>query len=319
MRLVKLLLPPDLVRQMDRAILASAGAYQDRNEFVTEAVRDRLTEDVAAQVGAGRHVSVRELSTSTAQPDGLQMFGRWRAGAPCTVDAPPGTGVNFGLHNRDLPSLWALDRLAAMTLGQGGPVAWSDFTEIVGRDALALGELLRMHDLGQPSGLRAGVGFPKPGAKADRSVERFLAGNVGTNGRRPEGPFVVLSLAAFIDPDHQSIAPARHALDVLARLIDAGLGMTLPQNEAVFSCWWSYLGALSPQEQAAWRKVVTLIGQAPTRQELIAGFPEWAGAIADTNTTGLVSRSREWGLVEPGLIEGRYRLTERGRAVATEG
>ncbi len=209
MRLVKLLLPPDLVRQMDRAILASAGAYQDRNEFVTEAVRDRLTEDVAAQVGAGRHVSVRELSTSTAQPDGLQMFGRWRAGAPCTVDAPPGTGVNFGLHNRDLPSLWALDRLAAMTLGQGGPVAWSDFTEIVGRDALALGELLRMHDLGQPSGLRAGVGFPKPGAKADRSVERFLAGNVGTNGRRPEGPFVVLSLAAFIDPDHQSIAPAR--------------------------------------------------------------------------------------------------------------
>jgi len=316
--LVKLLLQPDLVRQMDRAILASAGAYQDRNEFVTEAVRDRLTEDAAAQAGEGRQVGELDQQTSIAQQDDLQTLGRWQGGAPYAVDAPPGTGVNFGLHNRDLPSLWALDRLASMSLDQAGPVAWSAFTETVRRDALALGEILRIHDLGRPSGLRAGVGFPKPGPKAERSVERFLAGNVGTNGRRPEGPFFVLSLAAFIDRDRQSIAPTRHGLDLLGRLIDGGFGMTLPHTETSSSCWWSYLGAVAPEEQAAWRKVLTLIGRAPTRQELIAGFPEWAGAIADTNTTGLVSRSREWGLVEPELIDGRYRLTERGRAVAAE-
>ena len=40
--------------------------------------------------------------------------------------------------------------------------------------------------------------------------------------------------------------------------------------------------------------------------------------MAETNCTGYVSRSREWGLVEPELVDGRYRLTQLGSTVAAE-
>jgi hypothetical protein len=311
-RLVKLILSADLVRQMDRAILASSGGYQDRNEFVTEAIRDRLAEEAAA-ITDGRPDQDRVSRSAGAPP--LPLFGRWEPRSVFTVESGPGEGVNFGLHNRDLPSLWALDRLVVLVCQAGGPVPWVDFVEDLRDAAIRVGEWLRSRDIDRRTGPRVGIGFPKPGAKVEQSVDRFVAANVGVNGRRPEGPFFVLGLAAFVDTDRSLLAPTRQGVDVLASLVEHGLGHVLPQPEPALQRWWSFIETMAPEEHAAWQKVLRVLSDHPTRTDLMAAFPEWRGATADTNSAGFVSRSREWGLAEPDLIEHRYRLTALGGMV----
>jgi hypothetical protein len=313
-RLVKLILSADLVRRMDRAILASSGGYQDRNEFVTEAIRDRLTEEAAALADGAPDRDGLSRAASSLEPP-RPLFGIWQAASAFAAESGPGEGVNFGLHNRDLPSLWALDRLVVLASEAGAPVPWADFVEALRNDAIRIGEWLRARDIDRRSGIRTGIGFPKPGAKVEQSIDRFVAANVGVNGRRPEGPFFVLGLATFVDEDRNLLAPTRQGVEVLSSLIDRGLGGELPQPEPALRCWWSFVAAMAPQEHEAWQKVLRVLAERPTRRDLIAAFPEWRGATADTNSAGFVSRSREWGLVEPELIEQRYRLTALGATV----
>jgi len=340
-RLVKLILPADIVRQMDRAILASGGAYQDRNEYVAEAIRDRLAEEAAlitqpplvraSEPAAPPARKTAEPTTATVDESPRVAFvtltepeldrsvelGRWRVGEPTTVDSRPTDAVNFGLHNRDLPTLWALDRLAVLAVEHRGPVPWDAFVGWIRDEGLHVGGLLRQRDLFRPSGLRAGIGFPKPGPKREASIDRFVAAAVGSN-RRADGPFFILALAASTDGNGH-IAPTAPALRVLSDMIDGGLGVSLPQPPATFERWWAYLRELAPREHAAWLKVLRVVRDEPTREELTTHFPEWRGNTATTNTVGFISRSREWGLMEPELIEDRYRLTDLGATVAREG
>lgn len=338
-RLVKLLLPADLVRRMDRAILASGGGYQDRNEFVTEAIGDRLNEEAALAGGepspsgaADRaqppaHLvsptpAAGELDAVAPSPaDGrargaMASLGTWRRNGACTLPARRSDGVSFGLHNRDFPTLWALDFLA--TMASGSPARWERFEAAVREQGAALGGRLRLDDVSAPAPLAAGVGFPKPGLKRFGSVDRFIAAMVGSQ-RRGDGPLFDLALADFADPAHETVAPTDAALDALGDMVEAGLGGGLPHPAAAFARWWMHLGHWAPAEQAAWRKVLRVVAQRPTRLELVARFPEWRGSTADTNTTGFVSRSREWGLVTPEMDDGRYTLTDLGAAVAGEG
>lgn len=332
-RLVKLVLPADLVRQMDRAILAATGAYQDRSEFVSEAIRDRLAEEEAARgpdisppsspVAAATRPSPEEAAGHAYPieelPDaGSLELGRWRGSSPYVVATAPTQQMNFGLHNRDFPTLWAFDRLALMTADASKPVEWTDYIERIRNEAVYVAERLRMRDLAHPAAVRVGVGFPKPGPKLAASIERFVASSIGSN-RRADGPFFVLALAAVADESPGRLSPTDAGIRVLADMIERGLGTALPQPAAAFACWWDYLRALAPVENAAWKKVLQVITDEPTRDELTGHFPEWRGHLATTNTVGFISRSREWGLVEPELAEGRYRLTDLGRAVAEKG
>jgi Arc/MetJ-type ribon-helix-helix transcriptional regulator len=329
-RLIKLVLPAELVRGMDRAILAAAGAYQDRNEFVAEAIRDRLVEEAALRdipsrpasdekapkrpTRARLHRLEPQAVIQGASLDGSVDLGSWRDGSPASLPALPTTEVNFGLHNRDFPTLWALDRLAMLSADEGAPVAWDRFLDRVRDESEFLGERLRMRDLAKPTALRVGIGFPKPGPKIAASIDRFVASNVGS-GRRADGPFFVLALAAFADREHERLAPTDAGLRVLSDMIERGLGPDLPQPPDAFECWWGYTSELAPAEHAAWLKVLQVIEGEPTREALTHQFPEWRGHTATTNTVGFVSRSREWGLTEPEMIEGRYRLTNLGRTV----
>lgn len=321
-RLIKLVLPAELVRGMDRAILAAAGAYQDRNEFVAEAIRDRLVEEASLRDTRSRPASDekaprRPTLEAVIQGESLEGsvdLGSWRDRSPASLPALPTTEVNFGLHNRDFPTLWALDTLAVLSADEGAPVAWDRFLDRVRNEGALLGERLRMRDLAKPTALRVGVGFPKPGPKIAASIDRFVASNVGS-GRRADGPFFVLALAAFADHEHERLAPTDAGLRVLSDMIQRGLGPDLPQPPGAFECWWRYTSELAPAEHAAWLKVLQVIEGEPTREALTHQFPEWRGHTATTNTVGFISRSREWGLTEPEMIEGRYRLTDLGRTV----
>src|SRR5713101_5728250 len=86
LRLVKLRLPARLVRLMDRTISRSQGAYLDRNEFVVEALWDRINEEGVAQPEPSSdpemrsqplRVLDREPKPSLVEPQ-TWRWGSWR-------------------------------------------------------------------------------------------------------------------------------------------------------------------------------------------------------------------------------------------------
>jgi len=285
-----------------RIVQASSIAPEGR----TSDERLSTPELVSADVSDGGTEQVRAGSEAW-------KWGRWRGTAVAAVPDRKGKGSNFGLHNRDLPTLWALDQLASQVADLGGPVPWKDFIRFLHAQAQMAGEWLRERDRAQPHTLRAATGFPKPGPKASLSEDRFVMANVAHRASSREGPFQVLGLAGFVDGER--IAPTEQGLRLLGRLLDAGLCEELPHAPEVFHLWWSYLEEAAPGERTAWAGVLRELRTGPTRIELISRFPEWPGTTAETNCMGFVSRSREWGLVQPKLLDGRYLLTALGVAL----
>ena len=316
LRLVKLLMPTDVVRQMDQAILAASGAYQGRADFVIEAVRDRIAEEVALRAAAIETDVARGRKRPEDVDADFLKLGVWIGRKPIAASVPPTDKVSFGLHNRDLPTLWAFDVLAQTVSETRENLSWADFVAMLGRKSIAVGEWLRLRDLSRGRGLQAGTGFPRPGQKQIQSVERFISTMVGSL-RRADGPLFDLGLVVPSGAS-DSIMPAEAAINSFAAMIEGGLGADLPQPEPAFRPWWQHLDSWAPAEHRTWLRVLRVVSNAPNRESLVASFPEWAGSTADTNTTGFVSRSREWGLIEPELIDGRYRLTALGEAVAGE-
>jgi hypothetical protein len=346
-RLVKILLAADLIREMDKRVLASGGVYSDRNEFVTEAIRDRLAEDaaledeqkaapparhrkptgrqsaeqvvgyVAPELARAAEPMVAPAIPAARRARGDQLYlGDWQRGSSCTVPTQRSDRVSFGLHNRDFPTLWALNRLATMT-GRDA-VEWGQFLEFVREEGAGVGERLRLHDLEAGRAIPIGIGFPKPGPKRDASIERFVNAMLGT-ARRADGPLFDLALIGFAGDDRDKVAPTDAGLAALGDMVDAGLGTDLPQPTTAFERWWQHLSEWVPTERAAWHKVLRVAAEANDRDELLAAFPEWRGHTATTNTVGFIGRSREWGLMQPELHDGRYLLTELGQTVAREG
>lgn len=324
-RLVKLRLPAPLVRALDRAIAGSKGAYLDRNEYVAEAIRDRLLEEghstriTAVPDTLPRAEATSKDRRSTPQPEAAPPaepgWGEWLRGTVPTLAVRAGGAVSFGLHNRDLPSLWALDRLAAAVTAAQRPVPWDEFVPSCAALAVGVGAWFAQRDATSAATVRAAVGFPRPGAKARSSAERFVSASIGS--RRGDGPFFLLGLGSFDDEGH--LAPTAPALGLLGDLIGIdGFGTGLPHPPGACRRWFAHLAEISPEEEQVWRKLLKVVTQEPTRLELIAEFPEWSGSQADTNSMGFISRSREWGLVEPNLIDGRYRLTPLGQDIEAQ-
>jgi hypothetical protein len=239
-------------------------------------------------------------------------WGTWRDGRVSCLSAGNAAGVSFGLHNRDLPRLWALDRLAAEVAEVGRPVAWPAFVDQCVAEAVGVGAWFDQHS--HPP-LRGGVGFPRSGVKAKASAERFVWASIGSP--KGDGPFFLFRLAAVTEDG--SLAPTEPGIALLRDLLATdGFGATMPHPSPACWRWMAHLDGYAREEAQVWRKLLKVVGQEPTRTELNAEFPEWPGSRADTNCMGFISRSREWGLVEPDLVEGRYRLTRLGREVEAQ-
>lgn len=333
---------------MDEHIVSSRGAYQDRNEFVAEAIWDRINEDaedgdhpaasdveavplgdpsVGADTAApAQHELVDQPETVSdsewaAEPLPLPAMLARRDAVPVLPPRLDDTTI-FGLHNRDLPSLWITVVLARLAADAGQPVAWNTVIAALRGPSQAAGEALRSLDATGTAPVKSAVGCPKPGVKARAGEDRLIATALGAPSRSgATGPAFTLGLIGVSDPQDSrpDVAPTAEALQLLADLNDAGLSVTLPQPELATRRWLTHLAATAPAEHASWLSVLIAVGDKPTRSELTARFPHWSGSVADTNTSGYISRAREWGLVEPDLHDGTYRLTPLGEHIVTEG
>jgi hypothetical protein len=337
---------------MDERILSSRGAYVDRNEFVAEAIWDRLTEDadrdgdqatirapwISAAAGAAprgvghrapaeaedaeRLTAVPESKDETAV-DPVRVLADVVARGH-DIPALPRRGIAgtiFGLHNRDLPTIWIVAELAQMAVAEAGTVPWPLFVSRIRSDAQAVGTYLRDFDKRAKPAVKSSVGFPKTGDKARSSEDRLITTALGAPGRNGVvGPAVLLGLVASDDRQPRpAVGPTAEGLRVLGDLVGCGFGLALPQPEAATRTWLAHISSLASEEHAAWLQVLRVIADKPTRTELVERFPQWPGTTADTNTAGYVSRGREWGLVLPELLDGRYRLTPLGEHIVAEG
>jgi hypothetical protein len=304
-RLVKTWLPVDLVRHMDVAIVRSSGGYLDRAEFIAEAIRDRLAEEEAAAYQPSQAPVVAPPPPPAVNGESEGSFADWLDATP-TLPPADGPRENFGLHNRDLPTLWALDWLGRLAARRGAPVNWGEF----------VGELLpRAWEMGRALADADGAGtsgFPTNLKRKEATEQRFAAHAVGqVSARGNSGPLFVFRLVGL---DGTRAAPTPAAVELMRALHGAAFAIGAPFAAGAWDAFATHLRAEAPQELDAWLYVLALVADEPARPQLVERCTRWSGSTAATNAMSYVARGREWGLVEPALVDGRYLLTDRGRA-----
>jgi hypothetical protein len=228
-----------------------------------------------------------------------------------------GPAFNFGLHNRDLPTLWAFDWLCRLVLRLGEPIAWAEFEAEILPRAWAMGRVLRQRDLSGDHPIKLVAGFPTNLKKREATERRFMAHFVtALSGSGPTGPlFVFRMIGSEKTRDELRLAPSLSGLEVFKALIGADLSTFTPFPQEAWLVFASHLRGRAPEELQGWLRVMGLVAEQPTRDELVKRCDWWSGSAADTNTMSYVARGREWGLVEPKLDSGRYRLTAFGQEI----
>lgn len=165
-----------------------------------------------------------------------------------------------------------------------------------------------MADADDPLPLKRSIGFPRAGPKTKASVERFIWASVGD--ARGRGPMFVLGLATL---DGEGITPTGAGLDLLRDLLDLRYDFAVPPGADATMRWWDHMASHAHDELDLFRRTLRCVSPGISRADLVASFTEWPGSQADTNCMGLISRAREWGLVEPKMEHGTYELTDLGR------
>ena len=349
-RVVKILLPVSLIRQLDEAIVAGLGGYSTRAEFIRDAAEGLLLE-----------LKYEQAPDEPAPPSALRSSASDTARVPVTQEAatePPlsplagesdrvdsSVSMNdltvtqlhapdqaslveggdaeidneplFGMHNRDYPSLWVAYQLAERT--RSTLVPYQTFIAEVTDEAWRYADDLKQ--LEPLAGQKLTALFPTNRAKPQSAADGFRAFAIGyvLNGRREpmraEGPLFAWRACQVKRQDDSlllGLTPA--GWDLLHRL--DGISLSLPHPPDLATAFLSHLRQNAPGDWWGFRTVLNAVAQEPNRAELVEAFrearPDWTESVAGTNAQGYVARAREWGLVEPKQTAGRYALTDFG-------
>ena len=321
---------------MDTALVAGADGYATREEFITDAIRDKLLELTyePAPPGPGEPaLSPPEMSLVTdtrgdepGPAPGVRTFDLTE-----TVIRSPAPGYSmegdvtvqdvplFGLHNRDYTSLWALWKIGQLVAES--PQSLTPTFEAVTEQAWQFAAQLRPLDAGAKQKLTAL--FPTNRAKAQSASGQFRAFAIGTvresnGGFHGDGPlFVWRALQAQRGAEGMEVGLTRGGWELLASV--DGVSLELPHGPGVAARFLEHLRANSSADFAALMFVLRGAGDRLTRPELIAAYqemyPAWTEVQASTNAAGYVARGREWGLLETKLVDRRYGLTSDGELI----
>jgi hypothetical protein len=226
----------------------------------------------------------------------------------------------LGLHNRDYASVWAAQRLARYT--SDGPIPFEEYQQRVTAAAWFFGNQLRSLEASEP-GRKLTVLLPTNMAKrqsAERGFQHFAVGTIAREARADgllaSGPLFAWKMIQIAPGDDLLVGLTEEGWELLQLL--EGLSLELPHAEAAAGQFLDYLATHASADREGFDHVLEVVADGPDRATLVASFaeryPQWTPAVANTNASGYIARSREWGLVEPKLVEGRYWLSDRGRA-----
>jgi hypothetical protein len=334
-RVVRIPMALALIRDLDRALVARAGGYTTRAEFITDAVRDRLLElefepAPAEPSDTSQAVSPpdRRPALNVVQPTDQPHDPPTAPQLEDTVLAAPARGFSldgeaivhdaplFGLHNRDFASLWALHALASITEKKAEPLG-SALDRVTDR-AWEFSARLRPFDAG--ADLKLTSLFPTNRAKAQSASGQFRAFAVGTVRQTEgqlyaDGPLFVWRAVQAVETDGVVEIGLTDTGWQLLGTID-GISLRLPHGLDLTRRFLAYLATYAPADLAGFVHGLRSAGERMQRGQLVdvyrAAYPTWTDSQASTNAAGYVARGREWGLIEPKLIERRYRLTADG-------
>jgi len=227
----------------------------------------------------------------------------------------------LGLHNRDYVSIWVLHRMARYA----SPMSFDAFLNQVTKSAWYFGSQLALLEREHP-GRKLAVLFPTNVAKrpsAERGFQSFAVGNlIRRDGKAMTGagPLFAWHAVGVSSLDRLEIGLTDSGLRLISDL--EGISLELPHARSLATRFLAYLAEHAPRDRWGFDHVVRSAVAGPSREELVNSFAAadqgWSRATASSVAQGYVARAREWGLLEPRLIDGRYWLTEAGREFEQE-
>lgn len=348
--MVRLVMPAELIRRLDEALLQGLGGFETRAEFVREAVENTLleltyepappepsaggrlaasnetnglysgTEDEDASVAilttTSPELETSDLSIATALATPTRG-ATISDGAVRVTDEPL-----FGIHNRDYPSFWAAAQIANVT--RETPVPLSSCVDEVVRRAWTYAERLRLMEQLKDA-RKLTVMFPTNAAKrqsAEGHFRNFVVGGVsdkGSNGIVAWGPLFSWRVCQVQRDDggELSVALTENGYELLEKM--EGISLRLPHPPEKAELFFEHLRRHAPEDWRVFEDLLGAVADEPDRTRLVSYFEdsrkEWTSTVASTNSQGYVGRAREWGLIEPKQVKGRYVLTGFGREV----
>lgn len=337
---------------MDEAIIAGRGGFETRAELMREAVENLLNEltypeapvePIQARTGDPRNGSESADGDRAGLKELTSTIPSWEL-EDLTLSDLAGTALRcpqqpwliaegaasvpreplLGLHNRDYVSVWALHRLARYT--SNGPIPFDQFLDQATRAAWYFGtqlEVLERSDQGR----KLTVLFPTNATKRPSAERGFQSFAIGSASKRSNagsvnaaGPLFAWGAVQLADSPELLVGVTEEGWRLMRDL--DGISLDLPHCGEHASRFLAYLDRNAPQDRWGFDHALRLIANGPNRDELVGSFaeahPEWTPATASSVAQGYVARSREWGLVEPKMVEGRYWLTDAGRELLKE-
>jgi hypothetical protein len=308
----------DVAQRLNDAVGSGAGGFRDTNELINTAVDSYLVELMFGQPSGGVAPVTVLLDPGTHREDlAIPVLARGSTATDALsdlVDEPL-----LGLHNRDWPSFWALSVLAAET--EDGPIDLRAFLLEATTRAWKVADQLTGF------GRRATALLPSNREKkqsAESAFQSFAIASVAkradTRGRfRVSGPLPLWRTLALVS--RSSGGPLVGVTEEGWKLLTLVQGLSPlgvhPQNAA--EAFMTFLSTHAPSDHWGFKTLLSVIGTSPDRATLVDAFQRarpWTDAVASSAAQGYLARAREWGLVEPGLRDGRYELTDLGRRLA---
>lgn len=224
----------------------------------------------------------------------------------------------LGLHNRDWPTLKALELLGEMT--KSGPVLCSDFYDAATASGWMLGELLKKYESKGAGKLSALLPGNREKAKAAESNYRsFALGWIKQSDEgqavKTSGPIFSWSAAGLTWRNGElHIGLTESGVSLLAGM--SGLMPAAPHPEDTARFFLSHIAEFGPDDWLFFRKLLGELSSSPTRIELVSiivNSQQSTESVAASLVQGYVARGREWGLVEQKQRANRYALTPFGK------
>jgi hypothetical protein len=350
-RPIKIIMRVDLLREADRAVLEQMGGHEDRHELFNEALQQYLVElrtgpqahgtpeetatgPTGATESGPEHDASQATSTGTPAPAGISMpdvepvtnladtvirLPEKKPAILVETDAVPKREPLLGLHNSDVPSLHALAYLAHET--SEAPMPLKTFYEQATRRArdlsLALAPYERRHKVKLSALLPSNLAKPQAAA---RGYQAFALGQINKQPRGDgkldcAGPLYLWQVAALVrDGKEVSIGVTETGWQLLKEL--EGVSFERPHAPDHARRFLHFLQAHAPEDLWGFGVLLRSVAERLGRVELNARFlaaRDWKESVATSVAQGYLARSREWGLVTPKLVDGRYELTTFGR------